>query len=216
MAKAASACGRDPDSIGLIAVGKTKPLEKVREAILCGVTHIGENYIQEAKEKFTALSSYDVLWHFIGHLQTNKAKYAVRIFDLIHTVDTLKLARELHGQAKKINKVQKVLVQVNVGGEDSKSGSDPGNTLTMIREMSELENLSVRGLMTLPPFFDDPKKVRPFFSSLNKLSREIRREDIPNIFMDHLSMGMTGDFETAIEEGATLIRIGTAIFGKRN
>ena len=177
---------------------------------------LGENYIQEAREKIKALSSYTVSWHFIGHLQSNKAKYAVRLFDLIHSLDSLKLARELDKQAKKINKIQQVLIQVNIGEESSKSGVYKQDTIELIEAIGHLENLSVKGLMTMPPFFNAPEKVRPFFADLRRLRDHIKNANIPNITMDELSMGMTGDFEAAIEEGATLVRIGTAIFGKRN
>ena len=155
------------------------------------------------------------MWHFIGHLQSNKAKYAVRLFDLIHSVDSLKLARELDKQSRKINKIQEILIQVNISEEASKSGVSVNDTLRLLKDISRLENLSVKGLMTMPPFFNAPEKARPYFTALRKLRDQIKMEAISNISMDELSMGMTGDFETAIEEGATLVRIGTAIFGAR-
>lgn len=214
--KAALACGRDPETITLVAVSKTMSIEAVQEAIRAGVTILGENYIQEAREKFNALSSQPVSWHFIGHLQTNKAKYAVQLFDLIQTVDSLKLARELNKQAKKINKIQPILIQINISQESTKSGVLAKDTLPLLKDISCLENLSVKGLMTMPPFFDNPEMVRPYFAALRNLRNQIIKEAIPNISMDELSMGMTGDFEVAIKEGATIVRIGTAIFGKRN
>jgi len=210
------ACGRDPETIRLVAVSKTIPSDRVKEAIDAGVTILGENYIQEAREKINVLSSYAVSWHFIGHLQSNKAKYAVKLFDLIHAIDSLKLARELDKQAKKISKIQPVLIQVNIGEESSKSGVYKQDTIELIEAVGHLENLSVKGLMTMPPFFNAPEKVRPFFADLRTLRDHIKNTNITNITMDELSMGMTGDFEAAIEEGATLVRIGTAIFGKRN
>ncbi|MDO9566610.1 MAG: YggS family pyridoxal phosphate-dependent enzyme [Candidatus Desulfaltia sp.] len=213
---AALSCGRKPESVRLLAVSKTMPADKVKEAIDAGVTTLGENYIQEAREKFNSLSSYNVSWHFIGHLQTNKAKYAVRLFDLIHTVDSLKLALELNKQSKKINKIQQILIQINIGRESSKSGIYEQNALKLTKEISGLENLAVKGLMIMPPFFDDPEKVRPYFSTLRNMRDHIKEEAVKNVSMEELSMGMTGDFEAAIEEGATLVRIGTAIFGKRN
>ena len=213
--RTARACGRDPETIRLVTVSKTVPADRVREAIEAGATILGENYIQEAREKINTLSSYPVSWHFIGHLQTNKAKYAVRLFDLIQTVDTLKLAHELNKQAKKINKIQQILIQVNIGLERTKSGVYAKDAQSLIKDISYLENLSVKGLMTIPPFFNSPKKVRPYFSALRNLRDQIKKENISNASMDELSMGMTGDFEVAIEEGATLVRIGTAIFGKR-
>jgi pyridoxal phosphate enzyme (YggS family) len=214
--KAALACGRNPEEIRLVAVSKTKPVEKVLEAIDAGVTILGENFVQEAENKVQALSSYPVSWHFIGHLQRNKAKYAVRLFELIHSVDSLKLAQELDKQAKKLNKTQKILIQVNIASESTKSGATTEETLQLIWDISRLENLSVRGLMTLPPFFDDPESVRPYFIELAKLREHVSSQSIPNVAMDDLSMGMTGDFKVAIACGATLVRIGTAIFGRRN
>ncbi len=212
----ADACKRPVASIRLVAVSKTMPAEVVGEAIEAGVTHLGENYIQEAKEKINTLATYPATWHFIGHLQSNKAKYAVRLFDLIHSVDSLKLAQELDKYAKKNDKVQAILIQVNVAREDSKSGVYLENTVQLLRDVSRLENIAVKGLMTMPPYFNAPAKVRPFFIALRELRDHINKEAIPNISMDELSMGMTGDFEAAIEEGATMVRIGTAIFGDRN
>ena len=212
--KAALKCGRDPESIHLVAVSKTIPANRVKEAIELGVTILGENYVQEARNKFNVLGTYPVSWHFIGHLQTNKAKYAVRLFDLIHTVDTLKLATELDKQAKKINKFQDILIQINVSKEPSKSGSDIENVTNLIKNIGHLENLSLKGLMAMPPFFNKPEKARPYFITLRNLRDQIRK-DLPGVALDELSMGMTGDFEVAIEEGATFVRIGTAIFGER-
>jgi hypothetical protein len=175
---------------------------------------LGENYVQEARNKFNLLGTYPVSWHFIGHLQTNKAKYAVRLFDLIHSVDTLKLARELDKQAKKVNKFQDILIQINVSKEPSKSGSDMENAANLIKDIVGLENLSVKGLMAMPPFFNNPEKARPYFTALRNLRDQIQKT-LPGVALDELSMGMTGDFEVAIEEGATFVRIGTAIFGER-
>ncbi len=216
IARAAEACGRAADSVRLIAVSKTMPVELVREAIEAGVTDLGENYIQEAREKFNALATSSVAWHFIGHLQSNKAKYAVRMFDLIHSVDSLKLATALDRYAAKIDRVQPILVQVNVAREDSKSGIYVEDALELVRAIAGLQNISLRGLMTMPPYFNAPEKVRPFFAALRELRDRIREQDIANVHMDELSMGMTGDFEAAIAEGATMVRIGTAIFGERH
>ncbi len=212
---AAISSNRDPDSVRLVAVSKTKPVESILEAIEAGATIFGENYIQEAREKFTALAEHDISWHFIGHLQSNKAKYAVRQFDLIHSVDSLKLARELDRHALKNGKIQQILIQVNISGESSKSGVEEQTLLELVREAGKLENVSIRGLMTMPPFFDNPEKARPIFAALRKLRDRIEQEAIANVFMEELSMGMTGDFEAAILEGATLVRVGTAIFGSR-
>ena len=212
---AAESCNRPAESIRLVAVSKTMPVDVVREALDAGVTDLGENYIQEAREKIDALVTYPANWHFIGHLQSNKAKYAVRMFDLIHSVDSLKLAKELNKYAQKIDKVQSILIQVNVAREDTKSGIYVEDTLPLVKDIGKLEHLCVKGLMTMPPYFNAPEKVRPFFRALRELRDQIRAEGIPAICMDELSMGMTGDFEAAIQEGATLVRIGTAIFGER-
>lgn len=212
---AAAAAGRSAGDIRLVAASKTFPPPAIREAVAAGVSDIGENYIQEARDKYAALQGMPVTWHFIGHLQTNKAKYAVRMFDLIHTVDSYRLARELDGCAEKIPKVQSVLIQVNVAGEASKSGVAPDEALPLIRRAAALEHIAVKGLMTLPPFFNAPEKVRPFFAALRRLRDRIAAEQIDNIDLQELSMGMTGDFEAAVAEGATLVRIGTAVFGER-
>ncbi len=213
--KAAEQCGRDPQSVRLVAVSKTVPSERVREAIDAGVTILGENYIQEARQKFDAMSAHPIAWHFIGHLQTNKAKYAVRIFDLIHSVDSIKLAREINKRAARINKIQNILVQVNISQEASKSGVHVDHIKPLIQEISGMSNLKIKGLMTMPPFFNQPEKVRPYFSALRNLRDELILEDVTDAGLHELSMGMTGDFEVAIQEGATLVRIGTAIFGAR-
>lgn len=214
MRKACEACGRDPDSVRLVAVSKTVAADTVKEAIAAGATILGENYVQEARDKFDALIQYPVSWHFIGHLQSNKAKYAVRLFDLIHSVDSLKLARELDKQAAKVDKVQQILVQVNISGEDTKSGIPADEAPRLVSEVSRLKNLAVKGLMTMPPYFYQPEKVRPFFAALRELRDRIEPAQ-PDVSLPELSMGMTGDFEVAIKEGATLVRIGTAIFGER-
>jgi pyridoxal phosphate enzyme (YggS family) len=213
--KACESCSRDADSVRLVAVSKTIAAGTVKEAIEAGVTVLGENYIQEAREKFNTLVQYPVSWHFIGHLQSNKAKYAVRLFDLIHSVDSFKLARELDKQAKKLDKIQRILVQVNISAEDTKSGISADEAPGLISEISRLKNLSIRGLMTMPPYFYQPEKVKPFFAALRELRDRIKAQALPNVSLEELSMGMTGDFEVAIEEGATLVRIGTAIFGER-
>jgi len=213
--RAAESCKRDADSVKLVAVSKTIAAETVREAIEAGVTILGENYVQEAQDKFKALVQYPVSWHFIGHLQSNKAKYAVRLFDLIHSVDSLKLARELDKQAAKLEKIQQILVQVNISGEDTKSGISAAEAPRLIEGISQLKNLAVKGLMTMPPYFYQPEKVQPFFAALRELRDQIKAQTITGVSLDELSMGMTGDFEVAIKEGATLVRIGTAIFGER-
>jgi PLP dependent protein len=198
-----------------VAVSKTCPAEAIREAAAAGVTDIGENYIQEARDKHARLQDVPVKWHFIGHLQTNKATHAVRMFDLVHTVDSFRLGLELDRCARRLNKVQAVLIQVNVAGEATKSGVPPERALPLVKEMAALECVQVQGLMTMPPFFNEPERVRPFFADLRRLRDRIREQAVPNVRMDELSMGMTGDFEAAVAEGATLLRIGTAIFWER-
>jgi pyridoxal phosphate enzyme (YggS family) len=215
MEAAALACGRRPAEVGLVAVSKTVPAERVRQAIEAGVATLGENYIQEARDKIAALADLPVSWHFIGRLQSNKAKFAVPLFDLIHSVDSLKLAREIDKQAAKHGKRQRVLIQVNTGREETKSGVFEEEARRLVREVAGMENLALEGLMTLPPFFDQPERVRPFFRALRELRDRLRAEAGLDLPLASLSMGMTGDFEAAIAEGATLVRIGTAIFGER-
>lgn len=207
--------GRKPSDIRLVAVSKTVSPERVKAAAALGLVVFGENYIQEAMQKIDAIGDSRLTWHFIGHLQSNKAKYGVRYFDLIHSVDSFKLAKEINKQAKKHGKIQKILVQINIGQESTKSGIGADDAVLLVNDISRLENLAVKGLMTLPPFFNQPERVRPYFKNLALIQNQIQQKSIPNIEMTELSMGMTGDFEVAIEEGATLVRIGTAIFGNR-
>lgn len=212
---AALACGRNPETIELVAVSKRKSSHTVTAAIKAGVTLLGENYIQEAVDKIDTIGNSPATWHFIGHLQTNKARFAVKYFDLIHTVDTLKLAREINKQAEKINKRQAILLQVNIADEASKSGTTASRALALARDIAGLEHVHLTGLMGMPPFFDDPEGARPYFNAMATLLATIRAENIPGIELKHLSMGMSGDFKVAIEEGSTMVRIGTAIFGSR-
>ena len=215
MAAAAARAGRDPQSIRLMAVSKTVDPERIREAIDAGITLLGENYVQEARGKIPAIGQ-NVQWHMIGHLQTNKAKYVVNLFDWIHSVDRLELAKELDRRAGQNNRKLNILIEVNVSGEDSKSGAEPPEVLELVRQIAVLPNLSVRGLMTMPPYSENPETSRPYFIALRKLRDTVAAAAIPGVSMDELSMGMTDDFEVAIEEGATLIRIGRAIFGERH
>jgi len=216
---AAVLSGRDPGKITLVAVSKTMPVERIKEAMNAGLSTFGENYIQEAREKVDSLAGFRLSWHFIGHLQTNKVKYAVPRFDLIHSVDREKLAREINRRAEKIGKKQEILIQVNLGEEATKSGVNIRDAEKLVRAAAAMPNLVVRGLMAIPPHFDDPEQVRPYFRTLARLREEILSADIfhesGEKFMADLSMGMTGDFEVAIAEGATMVRIGTAIFGHR-
>jgi pyridoxal phosphate enzyme (YggS family) len=204
--------GRDPAAVRLVAVSKTVDLERVQQAIAADQSLFGENYLQEAREKIVALGR-QVGWHLVGHLQTNKAKPAVELFDLIHAVDRLKLARALDTAAAALNKVQDILIQVNQGGEDTKSGVAPEAATDLLQEVAQLPHLRVMGLMTMPPWFADPEAVRPYFKALRELRDRLR--DLTGLPLTELSMGMSGDFAVAVEEGATLVRIGTAIFGQR-
>ncbi len=212
--EAAARSGRDPASVSLIAVSKTVPAQTIRKAVTAGVTLFGENYVQEAREKIESLRDCPLSWHFIGHLQSNKCKYAVRLFDLIHTVDSAKLADALDRQAAKHDTVQPVLIQVNISMEATKSGVSPDEAASLAKRVASKSHLQLKGLMTMPPFFDQPERARPYFAALRDL-RDRLRNALGIKDLDELSMGMTGDFEVAVEEGATLVRIGTAIFGDR-
>ena len=216
VAEAAKKAGRNPEDVRLVAVSKTKPVEMVKEALESGQLIFGENYIQEAMEKIETMDGSAIQWHFIGHLQSKKSKYAAGAFDLIHSVDSLKLATEINKQAAKKGVVQNILIQVNTSGEESKSGTTETEVLELVRQVAELENVAIKGLMTMPAFFDNPEGARPYFRQLRQVSERIASLDIPGVEMKELSMGMSGDFEVAIEEGATLVRVGTAIFGARS
>ncbi len=214
IASAAKRAGRDPASVRLVVVTKTIDPGRIKEAVDGGATILGENRVQEAKEKIERLGPV-ASWHLIGHLQANKAKYAVKLFDLIHSVDSTELAAEIDKQAAKIGKVQNVLVEVNIAGEASKAGMAVKNAPALMREIARLRNISIRGLMTIPPFSERPDDSRPYFCVLRELAEAIAAENIPNATMRELSIGMSGDFEVAIEEGATMVRVGTSIFGER-
>jgi pyridoxal phosphate enzyme (YggS family) len=215
IAAAARRAGRDPSSVRLVTVTKTVDHDRIRQAIAAGAAILGENRVQEAKEKIEALGKV-ASWHLIGHLQTNKSKYAVKLFDLIHSVDTLELAKEIDKQAAKAGKVQDVLIEVSIAGEAAKAGVSIGDTVRLVKEAAGLKHIRVLGLMTMPPFSDDPEDSRPYFRKLRDLADAVRKEGIAGMSMNELSMGMSGDFEVAIEEGATLVRVGTAIFGERS
>jgi PLP dependent protein len=211
---AARRSGRDPQTIRLVTVSKTVDPERIRQAIEAGARVFGENYIQEAQKKIPVLGP-GFTWHFIGHLQKNKAKYAIRFFDWIHSVDSLALAEELNRAAKKEGKSQAILLQVDLSGEATKFGTAEEEIPGICEEASRLEALSVKGLMTMPPFSDNPEDSRPYFKRLRFLGERLNQMKIPRVSMEELSMGMSGDFEVAVEEGATQVRVGTAIFGPR-
>ncbi|MEA1936262.1 MAG: YggS family pyridoxal phosphate-dependent enzyme [Thermodesulfobacteriota bacterium] len=215
IAEAALRSGRKASDIRLMAVTKTVDDERIMAAIEAGVDIIGENYVQEARRKIEKMGK-NVEWHMIGHLQSKKSKYAVRLFDMIHSVDRIKLAGELDKRSNMAECLTKILIEVNISGEETKSGVRKEDAITLVKDISTLENLSVQGLMTMPPWFDDPEDARPYFVTLRELRDRIVEENIPNVEMNELSMGMSGDYRVAVEEGATIVRIGTSIFGERS
>ena len=214
IAVACARCGRDPHSVKLMAVTKTVPEERILQAVDAGITLLGENYVQEAREKYDLLNGRAQL-HLIGHLQTNKAKYAVHLFNYIHSVDRWELASELDKRASLANHHLNILIEVNVSGEQTKNGIPSAEASSLIKQIVPLSNLTISGLMTMAPYSDNPETSRPYFQVLRNLRNDIAREGIPGVQMEELSMGMTDDFEVAIEEGATIVRIGRAIFGER-
>jgi pyridoxal phosphate enzyme (YggS family) len=209
--RAAQKAGRDPKEIRLVAVSKTVEVARIKEAIEAGVSILGENYVQEAQKKIEAIGG-PVSWHFIGHLQSNKAKYAVRLFDVIHSIDSVPLAEELNRRAEQEDRLIKMMIEVNLSKEATKFGTDEERVLNLAKRIQNLKHLSLEGLMTMPPYFDSPEMSRPYYVALRKLKERLTKEGIP---MQELSMGMSHDFEIAIEEGATYVRVGTAIFGPR-
>jgi pyridoxal phosphate enzyme (YggS family) len=208
------AAGREPSSVRLVAVSKTRPADDVLQACRAGQVVFGENYVQELAAKAAEVREA-VEWHFIGHLQSNKVKQLAGLVNMIHSIDRLSLAEEVSRQWGRLGSCCDILVQVNLSGEASKSGTTEAEALQLVRAVSALPHVRIRGLMTMPPFFDDPEAARPFFAELMRLSRRIEAERIPGVGMGELSMGMSGDFEAAIQEGATLVRVGTSIFGSR-
>jgi pyridoxal phosphate enzyme (YggS family) len=216
---AARRAGRRPEDVALMAVSKTFPAERIREAHGAGLRLFGENRVQEFVGKVDALRDLDgVEWHLIGHLQTNKAAKATELFAAVDSVDSLRLAQKLDASARQLGKKLKVLIEINVGGEAAKSGVAPDSCglEEILRAAPELEHLEFRGLMTVPPFADDPHQTRPYFRKLRELRDEIAACKLPAVGMNTLSMGMSHDFEVAIEEGSTCVRVGTAIFGDRS
>ncbi len=209
---AARKVGRDPGSVKLVAVTKMVEIDEIQEAAQAGVVAFGENYVQEGLKKIEKLKPVRE-WHFIGHLQSNKVKYVLGIFDLIHSVDRLSLAEQIQKRAEQRGLTQQILIQVNISGEESKSGVERNETLSLVTRIKEFPGITLRGLMTMPPYFDDPEKSRPYFRILREIRDEAERKC--SISLPELSMGMSGDYQVAIEEGATIVRIGTAIFGPR-
>ena len=215
IAAAAAKSGRKAEDILLLAVSKTKPVELIGEAVQAGCVSLGENKVQEIMDKYDKLPS-DIRWHMIGHLQRNKVKYIIDKVVLIHSVDSLRLAEEISKQAQKHNLTMPILVELNIGAEGTKFGTSLEEAIALVKEISLLPNIQIKGLMTVAPFVDDAQENRHYFNAMKHLSVDIMTENIDNVCMDILSMGMTGDYEVAIEEGATMVRVGTGIFGERN
>ncbi len=206
--------GRDPKEVKLLGASKTVPPERIRTFYECGLKTFGENRVQEFLKKLDKLSDLSIDWHFIGRLQTNKVKYLMGKVSLIHSLDRESLADEIDKRAGKAGKVQDVLIEVNVGGEESKGGVEPEKLRNLFEYALSKENLRVIGLMTIPPYLEDPEEVRPFFAKLRYLKDSLEREF--GLELPHLSMGMSHDFEVAVEEGATIVRVGTLLFGERS
>ena len=213
--QACKRAGRDVAEVTLIAVSKTKPVTDLQEIYNAGVRDFGENKVQEMCDKMEKMPK-DINWHMIGHLQRNKVKYIVGNVALIHSVDSYRLAEEINIQAKKKGIVVPILVEVNIADETTKFGVSKEDTMELVRQIASLDALSIKGLMTIAPYVVDPEENRAYFRKIKELSVDIDNQNIDNVSMDILSMGMTGDFEVAIEEGATMVRVGTGIFGKRD
>jgi len=212
---AAAKAGRDPGSVRIVAAAKTQSRETAEEAVSLGIPIIGHNYVQEAIRERPSTACGPFEYHMIGHLQRNKAKKAAEIFDVIQTIDDLETAQALNQGAGDLGKILGVMIQINPSGEPQKSGIPEAKTASMIGLVQSLQNLRLLGLMTMPPFFDNPNAAKPFFRRLRELRDDLIRSGVLNPLSNELSMGMTGDFEVAIEEGSTLVRIGTALFGPR-
>jgi len=204
-----------PESVELVAAAKTRTAEEIREAIEAGIKIVGENYIQEAQKAFEAIGKR-VKWHFIGHLQKNKVKKAVKIFDMIETVDSYMLAQEINERCKQIDKIMPILIEINSGREKQKFGIFPEDALDLVQDISLLPQIKIMGLMTMGPRFGNPEDSRPYFTETRKVFEKIKALNLPRIEMKYLSMGMTNSYQIAIEEKANMLRIGTLIFGKRN
>ena len=213
--KACKKVGRDPSEVTLVAVSKLKPLSDIEELAAVGQMEYGENYVQELCEKYENVSA-PVHWHMIGHLQRNKVKYIIDKVELIHSVDSFSLAKQIEKEAEKKGVIAQILIQVNIAEEDTKFGLDQEDVIALVREISTLPHVKIRGLMTSAPYVNDPEENRCYFKKLHQLFIDIPKENIDNVSMDILSMGMTNDYEVAIEEGATMIRVGTGIFGERD
>jgi len=207
--------GELPDGVLLVGAAKTKMPEEILEAVEAGLEIIGENYVQEAEKAFQIIGNR-AKWHLIGHLQRNKAKKAVKIFDMIETVDSLKLAKEIDKQCGKIGKIMFILIEINSGEEEQKSGVMPEDAIPLVREISTLENVKIMGLMTMGPFAGDPEDSRPYFQKTRSIFEQLKALNLSGVEMKYLSMGMSNSYRVALEEGANMVRIGTMLFGERD
>lgn len=203
-----------PEGVSLVGAAKTRTPQEILEAVEAGLEIIGENYVQEAERAFQVVGG-KVKWHMIGHLQSNKAKKAVKVFDMVETVDSIKLARAIDGACGKIDKVMLILMEINSGEESQKAGAMPEDAISLARDMSELNNIKLMGLMTMGPFAGDPEDCRPYFQKTKKLFEEIKEMGLSGVEMKYLSMGMSNSYKVALEEGANVVRIGTRLFGER-
>lgn len=208
-------CNRNPEEVTLIAVSKTKPVSLLEEAYETGCRHFGENKVQELCDKYEVMEK-DINWHMIGHLQTNKVKYLIGKTTLIHSVDSYKLACEIEKQAAKHDCIMDILIEVNIANEESKFGLAKDDVIELVKQVALLPHIHIKGLMTVAPYVEDSEENRQYFRNIKQLSVDIDNQNIDNVDMNVLSMGMTGDYMVAIEEGATLVRVGTGIFGERN
>ena len=213
---AAEKSGRDPHRVRLVAATKTVPVERIREGMDAGLSLLGENRVQEALQKIEALAQTQVRWHFIGQLQRRKVRSIIGLFDLIHSVDSMELAQEIDRRAREAGCIQDVLLEVNVGGESTKAGFRPDGLVQVVVGMTQLVHLRIKGLMAIPPPTVEADSARPYFVQIRELAQAVAAETIPGVRMDELSMGMSNDYAVAVEEGATLVRVGSAIFGARH
>lgn len=215
ISEACAKSGRNTTDVKLIAVSKTKPISDIEEAYMTGIRDFGENKVQELDQKYPALEK-DINWHLIGHLQRNKVKYIIDKVSYIHSVDSLRLAEQIEEEAAKKDISVKILIEVNIADEETKFGIKPEEALDLVKAISLLKHVQIKGLMTIAPYTEDSETNRGYFKQLRNLSEDIKLQNIPGVEMKELSMGMTGDYEVAVEEGATFVRVGTGIFGNRN
>jgi len=217
VAQATALCGRSSREITILAVSKTFPVETITSAIAAGQLQFGENRVQEAESKITRLQNErELQWHLVGHLQSNKARRAAELFDVVHSLDGIRIATRLSQACRDLGKTLSALLQVDLGREEAKFGASLDEVRHIVAAVSSMQGLELNGLMTLPPFFDDPERARPYFSQLRELRDRLESEEPGCLGLQHLSMGMSNDFEVAIREGATIVRVGTAIFGERH